>query len=436
MRKLGPALRRGRSSALVGVGVLLLATVAAPAQQKAAPPDEFKRRIDIFARALGLVRDRHILKPDEKLLLDGAVRGMLAALDADAEYLDAEAFARRTVQSGPASGGASIGLELRKEQPVRRGSPGGARVVASLDGSAAARAGIQPMDLITHIDGEPVGDTLLGETEKQLAAATGGVALTVVRKGVTEPLDVLLPAGAADIASASELLAGNILYVRLASLDERTPAVLAAAAGQAKVALGGAAPGGVVLDLRNTATADIAAAVPLADAFLDEGAILVTRTRDAEKTVAARATSGDIAAGMPLVVLINEGTAMAAEVAAAALKGNGRARLVGTKSFGRAAAQSVLALGSPPGSKGAIILTTARYLTPGGAAIDGRGLVPDVVVEQARRDPGCRTTDTRDSADAACLPRGPGEDTQLLRAIEMLRGGASASTAPGDATKQ
>src|SRR6266850_31522 len=254
------------------------------------------------------------------------------------------------------------------------------KVVSPIDDTPAARAGLKPGDLITHLDGEPVqGMTLPEAVEKMRGPVSNEIKLTIRREG-RDPFDVKLTRATIKIQSVRSHIEGdNIGYIRVTTFNEQTDAGLNNAMKSLKQQAGNKLVG-VVLDLRNNPGGLLDQAVAVSDAFLEKGEIVSTRGRRGEDAQRYNARAGDIAAGLPMVVLINGGSASASEIVAGALQDHHRAILLGTRSFGKGSVQTIIPI---PGH-GAIRLTTARYYTPSGRSIQAKGIEPDIKVEQAK----------------------------------------------------
>jgi carboxyl-terminal processing protease len=367
-----------------------------------------------------IARDWHVGRPTKAELVAGAIEGLLARIDPEAE-LYTRADLRRIPRFAP-NGDGDVGLEVRREPPPRRQERPGYRVVSVRDGSPAALTGLKAGDLITHVDGRPAGEiAYLVMAHVQLPGPVGSqLRLTVERKGEDEPADVVLIRAATSApAIAVDEVGPGIARVRLASIDGATASGLEPAlSGLAALPTGSSR--GVVIDLRSTAGGGPGEASAIGDAFLDSGGLLKIQARTAGPMRSMEAMPGDAAHGRPIIVLVDNGTAGAAEAIAAALRENHRARLVGTRTAGRGALRTLVPLGSR-GEKGALRLTTERMLTPLGATFEGKGLTPDVVVEQSPASAKCRTLDIEDKLDPSrCVRRAASDDGQLARAIVLL----------------
>lgn len=380
-------------------------------------------RLEFMLRTMRIARDWHIEAPSRSVLIAGAIEGLLARVDPESELYSRDDL-RRVTRFMP-DGGAGIGLEVRREPPERRRERKGYRVVSARDGSPAARAGLRAGDLITDIDGRPVGELpYLVMMHVMLEGRLGSeVRLTVERSGADQPPEeVVLERGAAFGPEVTlDEVAPGITHIRIAALTEKAAAVAIRSWGAHS---GGSAhqsaTRGIVLDLRSTAVSGTEGARRLADAFLQSGPVLRTVSRHADGRRQVSATPGDLVEGRPIVVLVDGDTSGAAEMLASALQEGRRARVVGTRTAGRGALRTLIAL-DRNGSKGLLRLTTERLVTPAGVAIEGKGVTPDILIEQLPASPRCRTRDIEDDANpGVCVPRTIFQDTQLQRAISTL----------------
>lgn len=346
----------------VGAAALLRQLPAADAQR--------------FAEVLAQVRREYVDEiPDEKLL-DGAMRGLLEGLDAHSAYLDPREY--EEIRRGAAGNYPGIGIEVAAEN-------GFIKVQRPLEDSPAARAGIRAGDLILRIDGEPVGANVAAAIEQMRGPAGSLVKLTVRRAARDELVDVVLERARVEVHSVSGArLDSRYAYLRIASFSDTTLAdfertVQRLRSEQADLR-------GVVIDLRNNPGGVLEAAVAVADALLDEGNIVAAKGRAADARFRMDARPGQILPGIAVAVLVNGGSASAAEILAGALKDNGRALLIGRRTYGKGSVQSVI----PLTDGHAIKLTTSRYATPSGAVINERGIAPDVALagpDSAPTDP-------------------------------------------------
>jgi carboxyl-terminal processing protease len=390
----------------------------------AANSSETYKDLNLFGEVLEVVRADYVGKVDDDKIIESAINGMLTSLDPHSNYLNTKNFDDMKVQTRGEFGG--LGIEVSMENGL-------VKVISPIDDTPAARAGLKPGDLITQLDGHPVqGMTLPQAVEKMRGPINSDVDLTIRRKG-REPFDVKLTRALIRVQSVrSHLIGDDIGYIRITSFTEQTDVGLNNAIKNIKQQAGGKLRG-VVLDLRNNPGGLLDQAVAVSDAFLDKGEIVSTRGRRPDDAQRYNAQPGDIAAGLPLAVLINGGSASASEIVAGALQDHHRAVLVGTRSFGKGSVQTIIPL---PGH-GAMRLTTARYYTPSGRSIQAKGIEPDILVEAAKIEPppakkGVKVADASatkgDSADADATSSvdpsimGTARDYQLTRAVDMLRG--------------
>jgi len=387
---------------------------------------ETYKQLNLFGEVFERVRAEYVDDVSDDSLVESAINGMLTSLDPHSNYLNTKNFNDMKVQTRGEFGG--LGIEVSMENGL-------VKVVSPIDDTPAARAGLKPGDLITHLDGDPVqGMTLPEAVEKMRGPVSSEIRLTIRREG-KDPFDVKLVRATIKIQSVRSHLEGdNIAYIRITTFNEQTDVGLNNAMKNLKQQAGGKLLG-VVLDLRNDPGGLLDQAVAVADAFLDKGEIVSTRGRRSEDAQRYNARPGDIAAGLPIAVLINGGSASASEIVAGALQDHHRAILLGTRSFGKGSVQTIIPL---PGH-GAMRLTTARYYTPSGRSIQAKGIEPDIVVEAAKiektpekseakvatasdlkRDDSGDGGSEQNSVDPSII--GTPADYQLARAVDMLRG--------------
>jgi len=411
----------------------------------ATPGNEIYKQLDLFGDVLERVRTDYVERPDDAMLIDAAINGMLSALDPHSAYLNPKSFRDMQVQTKGEFGG--LGIEVTMEA-----GSGVVKVVSPIDETPAARAGLMANDLITHLDGEQiVGLSLEQAVEKMRGPVNTSITLTIVRRGREEPFDVKIVRDVIRINAVRARLEGDIVYIKISTFNEQTHANLVKQVDALKKSLARPARG-YVIDLRNNPGGLLDQAINVSDAFLDKGAIVLTKGRLLEETQRANARPGDIADGKPIVVLINGGSASASEIVAGALQDHKRATVVGTRSFGKGSVQTII----PLGGNGAIRLTTARYYTPSGRSIQAKGIEPDIVVEQELPPELQSKTPQRAPSEAALprhlkndskdgkestgsssyVPREAEKDTQLQYALKMLRGEPLPQPAPAPATPE
>ena len=340
-------------------------------QAMSAESSETYRQLNLFGDVFERVRNDYVEETTDTELIENAINGMLTALDPHSSYLNPKNYRDMQVQTRGEFGG--LGIEVTMENGL-------VKVVSPIDETPAARAGLMAGDLVTHLDGEPVmGLTQSQAVEKMRGPVKSSIVLTVSRQGVDQPFDVTIVRDIIQIQSVRYRAEGNIGYVRITSFNEQTISSLRRAVDKLNEEIGDGIKG-LVLDLRNNPGGLLDQAVAVSDAFLEQGEIVSTRGRRAEEAQRFNAKSGDLAKGMPIIVLINGGSASASEIVAGALQDHRRAIVLGTKSFGKGSVQTII----PLQGHGAIRLTTARYYTPAGRSIQARGIEPDIEVEQAR----------------------------------------------------
>lgn len=358
------------------------ATPPAAANENAKPVEESKpqdtaetyRLLKLFGDVFERTRAQYVEPVKDEELIEAALNGMLSHLDPHSGYMSQTEFRDMQVQTRGQFGG--LGIEVTMES-------GAVKVVTPIDDTPAQRAGMQPGDLIVALDGTPVMGMTLQEAVSKMRGPVGtSIKLTVVRKGASEPLEVNLTRAVIRVESVRWRTEGNVGYIRISNFTDRTQEGVDKAIADIRTKLG-AKLEGYVLDLRNNPGGLLEQAVSVSDTFLERGEIVSTRARDVDDNKRMNATPGDAAEGKPVVVLINAGSASASEIVAGALQDHRRGLVLGVKSFGKGSVQTV----SPITGYGAIRLTTARYYTPSGRSIQADGIVPDIVVEQAKIEP-------------------------------------------------
>ncbi len=352
---------------LSAVAVSLL---AAPAYAKTDESSSTYELLNLFGEVFDRVRSDYVEPVSDQKLIESALNGMLTSLDPHSSYLNAKSFDDMKVQTKGEFGG--LGIEVTMDNGL-------VKVVSPIDDTPAAKAGIKPGDFISEIDGTQVmGLTLSDAVEKMRGRVGTSVKITILREGAKEPFGVTLKRDLIKIQSVRSRREGDIVYLRITSFSEATAEAMTAAYEKEKKTIG--SPKGIVLDLRNNPGGLLDQAIAVSDAFLDHGEIVSTRSRNSADSRRYTATKGDITDGLPIVVMINEGSASASEIVAGALKDHKRAVALGIKSFGKGSVQTVI----PIDGHGAIRLTTARYYTPSGTSIQATGIEPDIEVQQAK----------------------------------------------------
>jgi len=353
---------------LLLIGVALAAIPGAAAVRAAAQSDTYKQLdvlIDVFER----VRVDYVDQTDDKKLIEGAINGMLASLDPHSSYLDAKDFENMRQTTDGEYGG--LGLTVTTEE-------GTVRVVSPTDDTPAARAGVKAGDFITHLDDELIFGTSLSEAVDKMRGAPGtSIKITVVREGESKPLDFTLVREAIQIKPVKWEVRGTVGVVRISTFNKQTGDATRAAIAAIDKKVGPALLG-YVIDLRSNPGGLLDQAIEVSDVFMDKGEIVSQRGRTKADIQRYYAKPGDLTRGKPLVVVVDAGSASAAEIVAGALQDQRRAVVIGQKSFGKGSVQTLI----PISQDTALRLTTARYFTPSGRSVQEAGVEPDVTVPQ------------------------------------------------------
>lgn len=347
---------------------------AVKAEEAQAAKDDYSetyKELNLFGDVFERVRSQYVEPVTDKELIETAVNGMLTALDPHSSYLDEDGFGDMQVSTKGEFGG--LGIEVTMEN-------GFVKVVSPIDETPAYEAGVLAGDYVTHIDKEPVMGLTLGEAVDKMRGLVGtDIILTIAREGSEGPEDITITRDVIKIKSVRSEIKNNTGYVRITTFSQNTHDGLKKALKEFDEELGNKLAG-YVLDLRNNPGGLLDQAIAVSDTFMDKGEIVSTRGREEEDTRRDNATPGDLGHGLPIVVLINGGSASASEIVAGALQDHKRAIILGTQSFGKGSVQTVIPL---PGH-GAMRLTTARYYTPSGSSIQAKGIEPDIIVEPAK----------------------------------------------------
>jgi len=396
-------LTKSRNVLLMGLGVSLSLGLASGvlADKPASPaPDLPWQDARTLADVLERVKHDYVNPVDDHQLLQAAIRGMVSSLDPYSAYLDGEEYDEVKISSSGQYSGVGIEVSMEDEEVV---------VVSPFEGSPAAAAGIRPGDVIASIDGIPVNTTTLADTIGRMRGQEGtSVKIGILREGSAEPLQFTLKRSRVELRSVkSELLEPGMGYLRISQFSETTGDDVDTALKDLRKH-NGAALKGLVLDLRNNPGGVLEAAVAVSDTFLDAGVIVTAKGRTPESKFEMDATPGDALNGAPIVILVNGGSASAAEIVAGALKDNHRATLMGRTTFGKGSVQTVIPL---TGDR-AIKLTTSLYYTPSGISINHRGIAPDIELERDPKPPGVPAP-----VDAPLLQR----DAEVRRAVQELK---------------
>lgn len=396
------------------------------------------RQLSIFGDIFERVRSQYVTEPNEEELIESAIGGMLTSLDPHSSYLNSKAFSDMRVQTRGEFGG--LGIEVTMENEL-------VKVVTPIDETPAARAGVLSGDLISKIDGENVRGLSLNEAvEKMRGPVNTPIVLTIIREGADKTLEITIIRDKIKVRAVRHRIEDdNIGYIRVTSFNEQTFANLETAIEKIKKEVKDEDLKGYVLDLRLNPGGLLDQAIAVSDVFLDRGLIVKTRGRNPNQESRSDARPGDLTGGKPVVVLINGGSASASEIVAGALQDHKRATVVGTRSFGKGSVQTII----PLGANGALRLTTALYYTPSDTSIQGKGIEPDIKVEQplpdelkgrveARGESNLRghikgkEEDDSGSGSIAYVPPDPKDDLQLKFAKGLLTGTEKHEAYPPD----
>jgi carboxyl-terminal processing protease len=419
--------------ATAGAAIALLATqshVIFAATNAMAGVEDTYRQLNLFGDVFERVRADYVDKPDDSKLIESAINGMVSGLDPHSSYMDAKSFRDMQQETSGEFGG--LGIEVLMENGL-------IKVVAPIDDTPAAKAGILANDLITKLNDDQVqGMTLTQAVEKMRGPVNTTVKLTIMRKGQDKPLELSLTREVIRVRSVRSQVEGDdVGYIRMTQFTEQTTNGLKKAFSDIAAKVSNDKLKGYILDLRNNPGGLLDQAISVSSAFIPRGEIVSTRGRNSEEDQRFTAQGGDLTKGKPLIVLINGGSASASEIVAGALQDQKRATILGTRSFGKGSVQTIIPLGS---DNGALRLTTARYFTPSGRSIQAKGIVPDIEVMQDVSDDIKAKTDTSVMGEASLrghLKGDPGKeqtgsqsyippdeknDKALTMAEELLRG--------------
>ena len=333
------------------------------------PLEDLRTFTEVFAK----IKNDYVEPVEDKALLENAIRGMLSGLDPHSSYLVPDDY--QELQAGTSGEFGGLGIEVGMED-------GFVKVIAPIDDTPAQRAGVEAGDLVIRLDDTPVKGMSLPEAVKVMRGQPGtDIVLTIVREGVDRPIRITITRDVIHVTSVrSRPLEPGYGYIRISQFQLRTGESLREAVDKLRDEAGEDGLKGLVLDLRNNPGGVLNAAVSVSDAFLDKGIIVYTEGRMDDAKLTFSAKGSDILDGVPLVVLVNAGSASASEIVAGALQDHGRAVIMGEKTFGKGSVQTIL----PLGNGSALKLTTARYYTPSGTSIQARGIVPDIALDRVR----------------------------------------------------
>lgn len=404
-----------------------------PMREEVSEGESVYNKLDLFGVVFERIRAQYVEDVESTELIEDAINGMLVALDPHSSYLDEDDFNDMRIDTKGEFGG--LGIEVTMEDGL-------VKVVSPIDDTPAYNAGIQAKDYITHLDGESIIGLPLSDAVDRMRGKVGtDIEITVRREGVSEPLIIVITRAVIKVQSVKYNAEDDIAYIRLRKFTQNTTSGTIEGVTELKKEIGPKLKG-YILDLRNNPGGLLDQAIGVSDVFLSKGEIVSTRGRSDRDTKRDNATKGDLTDGLPVVVLINGGSASASEIVAGALQDHRRAIVMGTQSFGKGSVQTIIPL---PGH-GAMRLTTARYFTPSGRSIQAKGITPDIVVEPSKvesllpkgaylresdlhgalknkdKDTKKDEASDKETKDDKSDKKDISKDYQLLRAIDLLRG--------------
>jgi carboxyl-terminal processing protease len=403
------------------------------ADQAAAANAQVYKDIELFGEVLQHIREEYVERPEDKKLIANAINGMLMKLDPHSSYMTPKEFQEEQVETHGEFGG--LGIDVTMENGVLK-------VISPIDNMPADRAGVLAGDAITELDGKPIKGLSMDQAVDRMRGPAGApITLTIDRKGVGKPLALRIVRDIIRINPVKYSAEGDVGWIKVKSFENEHTAEYLEKAIQDIQKTVGPSLAGYVIDLRNNPGGLLDQAIAVTDVFLERGVIVITKGRNPNDVERAAAKPGDVTTGKPVVVLINGGSASASEIVAGALQDHKRARLIGTRSFGKGSVQTLIPLGHNGGDEGALRLTTARYYTPSGRSIQATGIEPDYIVEPELPDelklqlssapleaeaqlPGHLKNASAPEAGGSLsyVPKDKDKDNQLKAAIDLLHG--------------
>ena len=401
------------------ISIILIIFSVYFSQTKAEEDKEVYRYLNLFGEAFEKIKNNYVEEVTSKDLVEAAIEGMLGSLDPHSTFLNNQELNELKVQTKGEFGG--LGIEVTLEN-------GFVKVISPIDDTPASRAGIKAGDLITHLDDEPVLGMTLSEAVSIMRGKAGSKIKLTVNRDENKTLQIQITRAIIELKAVKSKVQNNIGYIRVSSFNQKVDVEIIKAIRKFKK---NNKIIGYVLDLRNNPGGLLDQAVNVTDIFLERGEIVSTRGRFERDGSRYNAVKNDLTGGLPLVVLINQGSASASEIVAGALQDHKRAIIMGTKSFGKGSVQTII----PSGENVALKLTTAKYYTPLGRSIQKTGIDPDILVEQAElkkldQNEGRKESDLRGAIDNEQTLKNDKnseeklndefEDYQLSRAFDLI----------------
>jgi len=398
----------GKAILTAAVLVVLTLSLGGTSASKSVDRSATYEQLKLFTDVLSIIQNQYVDETEPREVIYGAVRGMLRALDPHSSFMDPESYREMQVETSGSFGGLGIEITIRDDTLT---------VVAPIDSTPAWRAGIQPGDRIVKIEGLATKDMSLADAVKKMRGPKGTkVTITIAREGTKEPFDVVLTREVIQVQSIkSQELEPGLGYIRIRQFQERTAPDLVAAVE--KFDKGGQLAG-IILDLRFNPGGLLSSAVEVSEEFLGDGKLVVyTEGRVRNQNMRFTAHAKHAITDVPLVVLVNGGSASASEIVAGAIQDHGRGVVLGTQTFGKGSVQTIIPLSDGSGLR----LTTARYYTPKGRSIHGKGITPDIVIEAPKDAPKEEATGAKPNTPPLSEAEQMKRDVQLQRAIEILK---------------
>ncbi|MHA6288070.1 S41 family peptidase [Maricaulis sp. CAU 1757] len=412
------------------VGAVAIAVSAEGSQEDRS---ETFRQLELFGDVLSRIESDYVSETDKAEMIEAAIEGMLTALDPHSAYHNPDAYEDLRVTTRGEYGG--LGMEVTKRDEF-------ITIVSPISDTPAERAGLRTNDRIIAVDGETIIGITVNEAVEMMRGAVGDPVTITIARGDEDPFDVTLVRDTIPLRTVAWRLEDGVPFMRIAGFNERTTEMVHQGISELEDEYGAPLPG-LILDMRYNPGGLLDQAIGVTDAFLDGGEVVSTRNRDPRDTQRYNARPGDRLNGAPIVVLINEGSASAAEIVAGALQDRERAELVGMTSFGKGSVQTIIPLRG--GRDGALRLTTGRYYTPAGRSIQATGIEPDIFISAFPLDaeeevpagaveseadlPGALVNENgeeRHETEIAAIEQPPAdwaedEDYQLHRGLQILR---------------